>query len=99
MGSCYHGVGRANHCCRADAKHKATSVCLFGSVARGDATAVSDVDVLIEIDCNTTFSLVEQAGVEIDLEKAIGWPVDVVLRKSLRPELQQSALADIVQVF
>lgn len=75
------------------------SLWLFGSVARGDATATSDVDNLIEIDRDTTFSLVEQAGIEIDLEKAIGRPTHVVLRRSLKSELRQSVLADLIQVF
>jgi len=75
------------------------SLSLFGSVARGEATPESDVDVLIDVDPKAAFGLVEQAGAQIDLEKALGRRVDVVLRKSLRQELRKQALADSVKVF
>lgn len=75
------------------------NLALFGSVARGEATFESDIDVLIDVDPKATFSLLEQAGVQIEIENAVGRPVDVVMRQSLRPELRESAVADSIQVF
>lgn len=72
---------------------------LFGSVARGEATPESDVDVLIDVAPKAAFSLVEQAGIQIELEKALGRRVDVVLRKALRRDMRRSALADRLRVF
>lgn len=75
------------------------SLSLFGPVARGDATFESDVDVLIDVEPNAPFSVLDQAGVQIVLENALGHAVDVVLRESLRSEICETALADSVQVF
>jgi len=72
---------------------------LFGSVARGDARPDSDVDVLIDVDPEAAFGLLDHAGVKLELEKALGRPVDVVLRSALRPELKASVAADALRVF
>lgn len=76
-----------------------TALHLFGSVVRGEATAGSDVDVLIEIDPKLAFTLLDQAGIQDDLADAIGHPVDVVLKASLRKELRRTVLKEAVRVF
>lgn len=72
---------------------------LFGSVARGEATPGSDVDILIDPKPGRRFSLLDQAGVRNDLVDALGRSVDVVLRKALRKELRRGALKDAARVF
>lgn len=76
-----------------------TGLSLFGSVVRGEARPDSDIDVLIEVDSGYSFGLLEHAGVKLELEKALGRQVDVVLRSALRHELQASVNADAVRVF
>ena len=57
---------------------------LFGSWARGDARANSDVDVLIEIDASIGLRFVDLAD---EIEQALGRPVDLVSRRSIKPSL------------
>lgn len=58
------------------AKHKAKHVRLFGSVVRGEDTAESDVDFLVDFEEKAT--LFDQIGLKQDLEDLLGRGVDVV---------------------
>ena len=69
---------------------------LFGSIAREDHNPRSDVDVLVEFDEQADlFSLV---GLSIFLEEKLGAPVDVVSRRVLRKEFQETVLREGVIV-
>ncbi|MHB8253724.1 MAG: nucleotidyltransferase family protein, partial [Acidiferrobacter sp.] len=59
---------------------------LFGSTARDEATADSDVDVLVAFDGPATSK--QYFGVQFYLEDLLGRPVDLVAEKALRPELR-----------
>jgi predicted nucleotidyltransferase len=72
---------------------------VFGSVARGDAIATSDVDVLVELDPAAHVSLYDLTGIELRLSDIFGRKVDVVSRRGLRPRLDDSILADAVNAF
>lgn len=63
---------------------------LFGSVARGDLTPTSDVDMLI--DPPERFSLFDLAGLKVDLEDILQRPVDVVEYESIKPLIKDSIL-------
>lgn len=58
---------------------------VFGSVARGEQCAGSDVDFLVEMAPNR--SLFGAAGFSYEAEKLLGVPVDVIPRSTL-PELE-----------
>ena len=60
------------------AKHKAKHVRLFGSVVRGEDTADSDVDFLVEFEPEA--SLFDHMDLMADLEVLLGRKVDVVSR-------------------
>jgi len=76
----------------------ARDVALFGSVARGQETASSDVDVLIDFE--RPISLFDLAAVQQFLEKALGGSrVDVVPRDCIYPELEHSILAGAIHVL
>lgn len=57
-------------------QHKATSVRVFGSVARGDDRPGSDLDLLVRFAPGA--SLFDQIGLAQDLEDALGVHVDVI---------------------
>jgi hypothetical protein len=57
---------------------------LFGSWARGEARADSDVDVLVEVDSSIGLRFVDLAA---DLERAMGHRVDLVSRRAIKPSL------------
>ena len=76
-----------------------TSVALFGSVARRDAGPASDVDILIDVDPDAGFGLVDLIEVRMLLERHLGRPVDVVTPGGLDPRFRQRVLADAEPVF
>ncbi len=61
------------------------SLAVFGSVARSEARADSDIDLLVEFDGPATFD--QYMGLKIFLEDLLGCPIDLVTRKGVRPEL------------
>jgi predicted nucleotidyltransferase len=65
---------------------------LFGSTARNEATATSDVDVWVELDPLTPFATVH---LKRELEALLQRPVDLVrLRERMNPALRQEILRD-----
>ena len=67
----------------------ATSLYLFGSTARDESGAGSDIDLFIEYDRSSRFSLVELVGIRQLLEGRLGRSrVDLTTRDSLDPLLR-----------
>ncbi len=71
---------------------------VFGSVARGEATAGSDVDVLVDLDPQLPMGLFEYARVKLYIGELIRG-ADVVNRKTLKPLLKDAILRDAVAAF
>ena len=63
---------------------------LFGSIARGDATDKSDVDLLVEFEGKK--SLLDFAGLKLDLEELLHCKVDVLTYNSINPLLREKIL-------
>jgi predicted nucleotidyltransferase len=72
---------------------------IFGSVARGDATTDSDIDVLVELDPDAHVSLFDLSGIQRRLSEILGRKVDVVSKRGLRKGLDDSIVADAVIAF
>jgi uncharacterized protein len=66
---------------RTAAMHGASNVRVFGSVARGEAGENSDIDLLIDLEQGR--SLLDQAGLMVELEDLLGRKVDVVTEQGL----------------
>ena len=64
-------------------KYRLKAVYLFGSYARGDATAASDVDLLVDLSGTEIDSLFKLGGLYCDLEEALGTSIDLVTTDSL----------------
>src|SRR5215475_4485692 len=79
---------------RIAARHGASNIRVFGSVARGEAGPASDIDILIDV--GPTTSSWFPAGLILDLEDLLGRPVDVVTEKALKPELRDHVLRESV---
>src|SRR3984893_18906570 len=77
----------------------ATSLYLFGSVARDDAKTHSDLDLFIDYDPDGGFSLLELVGIKLLLEEKLGVQVDVTTRDSLHPMLRDDIEQSAVRVF
>lgn len=72
---------------------------LFGSLARGEAGADSDVDVMIAIPPGRKFSLFDLGEVRVELCELLDRDVDVVIEEDLVPGFRSDVSADLVQVF
>ncbi len=68
-------------------RHGTSNVRVFGSVSRGEATADSDVDFLVDLEQGR--SLFDLGGLLMDLQEFLGCRVDVVTEKGLRPRIRQ----------
>jgi len=71
---------------------------VFGSVARGDATSTSDIDLLVELLPNRGNALMRIAGIGEELSQLLGVRVDVVTQDMLREPISASALLDAIAV-
>jgi predicted nucleotidyltransferase len=69
---------------------------LFGSVARDDATPVSDVDLLVEFD--RPVGLFGLFALQDHLEALFGCPVDVGTPDSLKPRIRETVLEEAIRV-
>ena len=75
-------------------RHGVTSVRVFGSVARGDDSTESDIDLLVT--AGPEVSPWFPAGLVLDLEELLGRHIDVVTEKGLNPLLRDQVLAEAV---
>lgn len=76
------------------ARHGATRVRVFGSVARGEAREESDLDLLVAFEGGRT--LLDHARLKLALEGLLGVPVDVVSEGGLAPRLREQVLREAV---
>ncbi len=76
-----------------------TRLALFGSTVRDEARPDSDVDLLVDIDWQHKFSLLDWAGLELFLRDLLGREVEVTMRRNLKPFVKGNILADAVEVF
>jgi predicted nucleotidyltransferase len=77
----------------------ATALYLYGSTARDEARADSDVDVFIEYDRETRFSLLDLVGIQLELQDRLGTKVDVATRNGIRKEFRKFAEHDAIRIF
>lgn len=75
-------------------RYGASNVRVFGSVARGEADARSDVDFLVEMEKGR--SLLDLGGLLMDLQELLGKPVDVVTEKGLKTRIRDRVLREAV---
>ena len=71
------------------------SVSLFGSIARGDDSESSDVDLLVDFD--RPVGLFEFARVKLYLEELLSREVDLVTPQALRKELKETILREAIR--
>jgi len=77
----------------------ATALYLFGSAAREEMGPTSDIDVLVDYDPESQFSLLNLSGIRLIVMDELNREVDITTRSSLRPPLKDKILADAVRVL
>ena len=75
-------------------KARAHRVALFGSVARGDAGANSDVDVLIDLP--RPYGLFSFLTLKSEMEDALGRQVDLIAYDTLKPAIRDRVLKEAI---
>jgi predicted nucleotidyltransferase len=86
--------GKREEILQVAAKHGARRVRIFGSVARGEADAASDLDLLVEMEPGR--SLLDLGGLLMELQDLLGCRVDVVTEKGLRERIRDRVLKEAV---
>ena len=85
----------ASHKRELETKFHVKDVGIFGSYARGDQVAVSDVDILVTFNKPIGLGFVELAEY---LEDILGVKVDLVSAGALKPKMKRHIEADIMYV-
>jgi len=78
-------------------QHQVIQAGVFGSLARGEMADDSDIDLLVQLPAHK--SLLELAGLKLDLEDALGKPVDLVEYSTIHPLLREQILAEEVTLM
>jgi uncharacterized protein len=77
--------------------HGIRKAAVFGSVARGEETAASDLDLLIELP--KPIGLLPFVDLKLELEDALYRKVDLVEYEALHPRLRSRILADQIPIL
>jgi predicted nucleotidyltransferase len=77
-----------------DVIHKAW---IFGSFARGDHHAMSDIDLVVEAD--DRLSLMSLFGIQEQLSTMLGQKIDIGFMKTLKPDIRKAIESDLIEIF
>lgn len=73
-------------------KYKADNVRVFGSVVRGENRDDSDIDLLVHF--KEGASLLDESGLDIDLNELLGCKVDIISDRAIRSEFKSFILKE-----
>lgn len=72
---------------------------LFGSRARMDHRADSDVDLMIEVDDTKSFSMLDLVGIGHVVEDGLGLQANIFMKRSVDKPFLDETKPDLVSVF
>ncbi|MBF0286453.1 MAG: nucleotidyltransferase family protein [SAR324 cluster bacterium] len=72
---------------------------LFGSYARGEQSAQSDIDLLVEFAENIRLSLLDVVGIEQELSELLNIPVDLVEKRALKKPITPYVMKDLQTLY
>jgi predicted nucleotidyltransferase len=78
------------------AKHGASNIRVFGSVAEGTADEHSDIDFLVDLEADR--SLFDLGGLLMDLQQLLGRNVDVVTENGLHWYIKERVLSEAKRI-
>jgi uncharacterized protein len=76
-----------------------TGLSVFGSRTNGTARPDSDIDVIVEYNPNSRFSLLDLVAVGRIIEEHLGIKADVVTRPGLHPVLRDQIESQAIRVY
>jgi predicted nucleotidyltransferase len=78
-------------------RYKVKRAGIFGSVVRGEENKESDIDILVEI--VGRMSLLDFAGLKLELEEALGQRVDLGEYSTIKPMIKKQILSEEVSIL
>jgi len=78
-------------------RYKVKKAGIFGSVVRGEENKESDLDILVEI--VGRMSLLDFAGLKLELEEALGQRVDLGEYSTIKPIIKEQILSEEVSIL
>ena len=78
-------------------KHGVKSISIFGSYLRGEETAKSDIDLLVEF--NEVKSIFDLVGIELEISEELGIKVDLITKDSVSPYLIDTIMNEAKLIF
>jgi predicted nucleotidyltransferase len=75
-------------------RYGAADIRVFGSVARGNATDASDLDLIVRFEPSR--SLLDHGGLVMDLRELLGVRVDVIDEEAMRPRFRQHVMQEAI---
>ena len=85
---------RRDEILRVAARYGARNVRIFGSVARHEATEMSDLDLLVDLEPGR--SLLDLGGLLMELQELLHCKVDVITETGLRNRIRERVLGEAV---
>ena len=79
--------------------HGVRHAALFGSVARNEQRADSDIDILVDLDPMVVATMFDYAGLKAYVASLFQASVDVIDREAIKPRLLPHAEADAIYAF
>ena len=76
-----------------------SGLAIFGSRAREDHRASSDLDVLVEIEEDKKFSLLDLVGLSHVIGDELGIPANMFMRRSLDEQMKRTIRPDVIEIF
>ena len=80
-------------------KHQISELSLFGSQARGDFSATSDFDFLVEFAPDADIDYIKFFQIQEELETIVHKKVDLVSKKGLKKFIRQQVLSEAEIVY
>ncbi len=77
--------------------YEVTKAGIFGSLARGEETDDSDIDILVEIKSN--YSLLKFIELKIKLEEVLGKKIDLVEYDFVNPLIKENILKEEIALI
>ncbi len=80
-------------------KYQVRELALFGSAARGELRADSDLDFLVEFEPQARVGFLTLSGLSRELSALLHCPVDLVPKAGLKPTIRRQVLAEAEVVY
>lgn len=80
-------------------RYRVRELAVFGSAARGEMRADSDIDLLVDFQPDASGGLLEYAGLMLDLSEVLHRTVDLVERDGLKPLLRKEVVSEARTIY